>query len=71
MVGFKVNRIKANSKMATLGLQKGDVITKANNIELKSFKDALDLYKKIDKIETISLVILRNNQEREIIYDIH
>ncbi|MDQ7042687.1 MAG: hypothetical protein Q9M34_04065 [Sulfurimonas sp.] len=71
IVGFKVNRIKANSKMATLGLQEGDVIIKANNIELKSFKDALDLYKKIDKIETISLVILRNNQEREIIYDIH
>ncbi|MDF1877751.1 hypothetical protein JHD47_07970 [Sulfurimonas sp. SAG-AH-194-L11] len=71
IVGFKVNRIKAGSKMASLGLKKGDVIIKANNIELKSFKDALKLYNKIDTIETISLVILRNNQEREIIYEIH
>lgn len=71
IVGFKVNRIKPGSKMADLGLKKGDLIIRANNIELTSFKDALNLYKKIDKIGTISLVVLRNNQEREIIYEIH
>lgn len=71
IVGFKVNRIKAGSKIATLGLKKGDVIIKANNIELKSFRDALNLYKQIDKIETIALVVLRNNQEEELIYEIH
>lgn len=70
IVGFKVNRIKKNSKMATLGLQKGDVITKANNVKLSSFRDALKLYKDIDKIDTIALTIERNNQEKEIIYEI-
>jgi len=69
--GFKVNRIKAGSKMATLGLKKGDVIIRANNVKLSSFNDALKLYKDIDRIDTISLVVLRNNQEREIIYEIH
>ena len=69
--GFKVKRIRKGSKMAQLGLQKGDVIIKANNIELTSFNDALKLYKNIDKLDTISLVVLRNNQEKEIIYEIH
>lgn len=70
IVGFKVNRINKNSKMATLGLKKGDVITHANNIKLSSFNDALKLYKDIDKIDTIALTIQRNNQEKEIIYEI-
>lgn len=70
IVGFKVNRIKKNSKMATLGLKKGDVITKANNIKLSSFNDALKLYENIDKIDTLALTIQRNNQEKEIIYEI-
>jgi len=69
--GFKINRIKAGSKMAELGLKRGDVIIRANNVKLSSFNDALKLYKDIDNIETISLVVLRNNQEREIIYEIH
>ena len=69
--GFKINRIKAGSKMAELGLKRGDVIIRANNVKLSSFNDALKLYKDIDKIETISLVVLRNNQEKEIIYEIH
>lgn len=70
IAGFKVNRINKNSKMATLGLKKGDVITHANNIKLSSFNDALKLYKDIDKIDTIALTIQRNNQEKEIIYEI-
>ena len=69
--GFKINRIKAGSKMAELGLKKGDVIIKANNVKLSSFNDALKLYKDIDKIDTIALVVLRNNEEKEIIYEIH
>ena len=69
--GFKVTKIKKNSKMARLGIQKGDIIIKANNIELKSYKDALNLYGKINDLDTIQIVILRNNQEKEIVYDIN
>ncbi len=57
--------------MARLGIQKGDIIIKANNIELKSYKDALNLYGKINDLDTIQIVILRNNQEKEIVYDIN
>ena len=69
-VGFIVNRIKKNSKMAMLGLKKGDVITKANNVKLSSYNDAIKLYENIDKIDTLALTIQRNNQEKEIIYEI-
>lgn len=70
-VGFKIYRIKKGSKMATLGLKKGDIMIRANNIKLTSYNDAINLYKKINTINTLSLVVLRNNQEKEIIYEIH
>jgi len=69
--GFKINRIKAGSKMAQLGLKKGDIIIRANNVKLSSFNDAIKLYKNIDKLDTIALVVLRNNEEKEIIYEIN
>ena len=71
VVGFKINRIKKGSKMATLGLKKGDVIIRANNVKLSSSNDAIKLYKDINKLDTISIVVLRNNEEKEIIYEIH
>ena len=69
--GFKVTKINKNSKIAKLGIKKGDIIIKANNIELKSYKDALNLYGKINDLDTIQIVILRNNQEKEIVYEIN
>jgi len=70
ITGFIVTRIKANSKMAQLGLQKGDIMIRANNIELTSPNDAINLYKNIKKIDTLELVVLRDGQEKEIIYEI-
>ena len=69
--GFKVTRISRNSKMAGLGLKKGDIIIKANNIELKSYKDVMDIYSKIGTLDTIQIVVMRNNQEKELVYEIH
>ncbi len=69
--GFKVTRIKKNSKMAKLGLKKGDVIIRVNNVELTSYKDALDIYAKIDKLQTVQIVVIRNNQEEELVYEIN
>jgi len=69
--GFRVTKINNNSKMATLGLRKGDMIIKANNIELKSYKDILGIYSNIDKLKIIQVVVMRNNQERELVYEIN
>ncbi|MEA3371132.1 MAG: site-2 protease family protein, partial [Campylobacterota bacterium] len=68
--GFRVTKIKRNSKMASLGLKKGDIIIKANNRELKSYKDALDIYAQINDLDAIEIVVLRNKQEKELVYEI-
>lgn len=71
ITGFKIHRIKPNSQFERIGLKKGDIIIKANNVRLSSFNDALNIYKNIKNISTVSLVVLRNNQEKEIIYEIN
>jgi len=71
IIGFKVRNIKKGSKFAVLGLQKGDLITKANNVRLESYRDAIDIYKNIDKLDTIQIVVMRDNQEVELVYDIN
>jgi general secretion pathway protein C len=69
--GFKITSIKKNTKIAKLGLKKGDIIIKANNIELKSYRDAFGLFNDIQNIDTMQIVVLRNNQEKEFIYEIN
>ena len=71
IIGFKIRRIQKNSKFAMLGLKKGDLITMANNIKLESYKDAIDIYNSIDKLDTIQIVVIRNNQEVELVYEIN
>lgn len=68
--GFKINGIKKDSAFEKLGLKKGDIIKKVNNIELKSYNDAFKLYNKMDKTQALQITILRNNQEMEINYEI-
>ena len=70
IVGFEIKWINPKSKFAKLGLKRGDLIIKANDKELRSYKDALDIYKQIGKLDTVAITILRENQEREIIYEI-
>jgi len=69
--GFKILRIDKNSKFAALGLQKGDVIIKANNVDLTSYKAVMDIYKNINKLSELNLVFLRNNIEKELVYEIN
>jgi len=70
ITGFKVTRIKPNTPFADLGLRQGDIIIKANNKPMTSYKDAIAIYNGIDKLEALELVVLRNNQETEIVYEI-
>jgi len=70
IIGFKVNRIDKKSKFAMLGLKKGDLIVKANNVYLHSYKDAIDIYQNIGKLDTIQIVVLRDNEEVELVYEI-
>ena len=69
--GFKVTSINPNSTFAALGLKKGDIIIKANNTELKSYKDAIDVYSKIDQVSDMRIVVKRDNKEVELVYEIN
>ncbi len=71
ITGFKVTRIKPNTPFSNLGLRKGDIIIQANNKPMTSYKDAIAIYKGIDKLEALELIVLRNNQETEIVYEIY
>jgi len=71
IVGFKIRRIAKKSRFAKLGLRRGDIIIRANNITLSSYRDAIKLYRDIDNIDTMEIVVLRNNQEKELVYEIH
>jgi type II secretion system protein C len=71
ITGFRVTRIKPNTPFANLGLRQNDIIIKANNKPMTSYKDALAIYKGIDKLQALELVVLRNNQETEIVYEIY
>lgn len=68
--GFIVTFVKDGSVFDQLGLQKGDILTEANGLKINSYKDALGLYKKIDTIKVFKLTILRNNEEKELEYEI-
>lgn len=68
--GFIVTFVKNGSVFDQLGLQKGDILTEANGVKIASYKDALKLYKKIDTIKVFKLTILRNNEEKELEYEI-
>ena len=71
ILGFKVKKVRKNSKIAALGLQRGDIILKANGVTLDSYNKAFKIYRDINKLESLSLVIKRGNEEKELIYEIH
>jgi len=69
--GFKVTRVNKKSIFGKMGLQKGDIIIGANNKIFGSYSDVIKLYNNIDKYNSIKLTILRNNQKKELEYEIY
>lgn len=69
--GFKITRLRDNTPFSYLGLQQGDIIIKVNNEPLKSYADALNIYQNINNIKEIELIVLRDNKEKELRYEIH
>jgi general secretion pathway protein C len=71
IVGFKVLKVRRNSKIGSLGLQRGDIILKANGIALRSYNAAFKIYSQINTLENLTLLIKRGNKEKELIYEIY
>jgi len=54
-----------------LGLRRGDVLTAVNGQVLDNYSAALGIYKNINTIENLTLVIKRGKEEMELEYEIN
>lgn len=70
LMGYRINSIAPNSLFAQLGLLQGDVIQSVNNQKLESFGDVLTVYAKIAHLKSIRMTVLRNNLQKDIVYEI-
>ncbi|GHS87025.1 hypothetical protein FACS189487_02370 [Campylobacterota bacterium] len=67
---FRVTFVAKDSVFSELGLQAGDVLKSANGIDLDGYASALRLYSDINQLNGLRLTIVRNNQLRELSYEI-
>ncbi len=68
--GFRVTWVRKGSVFEKIGLRKGDIIIGANDKKFKSLSQVFKLYNNMDNIDSMKLTILRDNQERELEYEI-
>lgn len=69
--GFLVKDIRKNGVFDKLGLQKGDVITKVNNLAVNSMVDVMQLYRltnDINKVNNIQVEISRGGNDKILYY---
>ncbi len=68
--GFEVTWVKKDSLFSKLGLLKGDIIIGVNGRILKSISQVFKIYNNMDKLDSLKLKILRDNQEKELEYEV-
>ncbi len=69
--GFRITFVRKNSHFSKLGLQRGDVIKSINGQELTSYNAAMNVYKKVNTLDSLSLTIRRGKEEMELEYEIN
>ena len=69
--GYKITYVKKNSIFDKLGLKRGDIITKVNGEKITNDAQAWNLYKNIDKLDSIEIEIIRNNKTKVLYYEIN
>lgn len=70
ITGFEIKNIEENSVFARLGLKKGDIITKVNNMVIKSYADAFNIYKNVRDVSSLKITVIRDNQEKDLEYEV-
>jgi general secretion pathway protein C len=68
---FQISFIKRGSPFAKLGLKRGDIIKSINGQEIDSYMAAFSAYKNIKDAEGLNMVIIRNNKQMELNYEIN
>ena len=69
--GFKVTFVRKGSDFEKLGLKRNDVIKAVNGEPVTSYKAAMDIYRKVGTMDSMTLTIERGNEERELEYEVN
>ena len=68
---FKVSFIKRGSPFAKLGIKRGDIIKSINGQTIDSYSAAFNAYRGIKNANVLNVVVIRNNKELELEYEIN
>jgi hypothetical protein len=60
--GLRLNGVRPGGVAAALGLRNGDILQAVNNMKIESANTVLDVYSKIDRIDTVALDGLRGGK---------
>lgn len=69
-VGLRLFAIRSGSLYEKLGLTNGDILKSVNGSGLTDFSQAAELFQKLKEEKSITLVLERNKQDKEIRYQI-
>ncbi len=69
--GFKITFVRKDSHFAKLGVRRDDVIKSINGQEINSYNSAFNMYKNIQNVDNLTLVIQRGKEEMELEYEIN
>ncbi len=69
--GFRVNYVKRGSFFEKAGLKSGDIIKAIDGSPIESLADVMRYYNGVDTLESLSLTVLRGDQEVELDFSIN
>lgn len=70
ITGFRVNKIEPDAVFAQMGIISGDIIQSINNKKLESYPDALAVITQLPHLRSIRITVMRNNLQKELVYEI-
>ncbi len=71
LAGFRITFVRKDSPFAKLGVERDDVIKSINGQEINSYNAAFGMYKNIQNVDNLTLVIERGKEEMELEYEIN
>lgn len=69
--GFRISFVKKDSPFAKLGLRRNDIIKSVNGQVVNNYNAAFGIYKNIQDVDNLTLVIERGKEEMELEYEIN
>lgn len=70
MLGYKVRFIRRSSPLGKLGLRRGDIVKAINGEDIVDLSGPMGILRAVDTIEGATITIIRNNEEKELEYEV-